>query len=531
MPKIRILSDQTINQIAAGEVIENSASVVKELVENALDSGATSIKIETKGAGRSLIRVVDDGCGMDQDDLVLALERHATSKINVVEDLENIHSLGFRGEALPSIASVSKMLLQSSLGDRGACIEVAGGKVGQILPYVRTRGTTVEVRSLFYNVPVRRKFQKSVASDVAEIHKCLTKTALAHNGLHLCWVHEGKVQFELTKEMNLLDRIGVVLGNELADNLIEVKELGYISKPTYHRPNKTGQYLAINQRALNSPFISQKVLESYSTRLPIKRFPMFVFQLSFAPDWIDVNVHPQKREVRLREHAQITSHIVDSVEKALGGGRSSMKTIFFEENKNKEFIASVVEEQVAYQISEFEQPKLLTTPKEVIAVLGNTIVVRESYGMRLYDVKAISYCIHYEMIKENKIEQQALLFPQIIEVTAAEVLFLMEHLEQLNQLGIAIRHFGEKTFLIDAIPVYLQFEEIPSLIAALFEEEPRHFAKVIAKKGRGCITSVAQACALLGKLERCTYSEKTPDGKSISIVITEGEIKKRFESH
>lgn len=529
MPKIHVLSDQTINQIAAGEVIENPASVVKELVENALDAGATSIKVETTGGGRGLIRIVDNGCGMDQDDLCLALERHATSKIQRVEDLENLHTLGFRGEALPSIASVSKLMLQSSLGDQGSSIEVAGGKLGRLMPAARQKGTTVEVRSLFYNVPVRRKFQKSVAADVAEIHKCLTKVALACDNLHLCWVHEGKVQFELHQGMSLLERIQIVLGKEFADQLIKVEGLGYIGKPFFHRPNRTGQYLSINQRPVVSPFISQRVLEAYSTRLPIKRYPVFVLHLTFSPAWVDANVHPQKREVRLREQGQISSYVVDAIEKALEGGRSSMKVVF--PKREESFVTSVAEEPVFYQAPAEIQPQLFRSPKEVLGVVHNTIVTKEGGGLRLYSASAIHYRLNFEMLQNNKVEQQALLFPQTIDVTEAEALFLMEHLEYLNRLGIAIRHFGERTFLIDAIPVYMEFEEIPSLIASLFEEEPKQFAKVIAKRGRGRVESVAQASSLLAKLELCDANQEAPDGKPLSIVITEEEIKKRFGSN
>lgn len=523
---IHLLSEQTINQIAAGEVIENSASVVKELVENSLDAGASSIKVETRGGGRSLISVSDNGMGMNQDDLCLAIKRHATSKIQNVNDLNSLCSLGFRGEALPSIASVSKMKLISSTGDLGSELEVVGGKLSTPRPLARCCGTTIEVRSLFFNVPVRKKFQKSIASDVAAIHKYLTKVALCKPQLHLVWIHEGKMEFELTKDASLLDRIRILLGREFADNLIEAEGLGYLCKPSFHRGNRTGQYLAINQRPLNSPFVSQKILEAYATRLPKGRFAQFVLDLSLPPDWIDVNVHPQKSEVRFVAQDEIAKKLITGVEVALKGRSKPLCEVRFIDEPS---VCSVAEEIVPYVIEQKEDEEILfVPPKEVLAIWEDFILTQENDGLRLHDVKAISYAIEFENLEKNQVEQQTLLFPHTIEVSGAEKIFLMEHLERLNELGIAIRHFGATTFVVDALPVFLEIEQISSLITDLVENGEINFVKTLARKSKVRVSSREQAAKFL---ERCGDRQEGVDGSSLFITLSEHEVRKRFESN
>ncbi len=528
---ITILDEQTINQIAAGEVIENPASVVKELMENALDAGASDIVIETEGGGRGLIRLSDNGHGMQSDHLCLALERHATSKISHVSDLNTLDSLGFRGEALPSIASISKMSLHSSTGKEGARLEVVGGKLGKMQPCARQKGTTIEVRSLFFNVPVRRNFQKSVGSDVAEIHKCLTKIALCHSNLRLRWIHEGKVQFALDHQMPLLARIEVLLGEEFASNLLPVDEMGYISNPAAHRPNRTGHYLAINKRAVVCPFISQKVLEGYSTRLPTHRFPLFVLQLNLPADWIDVNVHPQKREIRLRHQQEIGEKIVTQVEHALERPTRVVQTPSFTFVQEDESVSSVAEEVVVYQPNEStEEPMLMEQEITLMGIFKDYIFIHESDGVHMIHSPSALYRIHYETVTQKKsaVEQQSLLLPLTVEVTPAEVLFLMEHLTELTNLGISIRHFGEQTFLIDAIPACLEFEEITGLIHQLFENQHVEYAKVLTRHPLKRVRSPFEALALIKKLRKCDIPDRTPEGKLITQVITEAELHRRF---
>lgn len=337
--KIRVLTEHTINKIAAGEVIENPASVVKELVENSIDAKASEIYIEIKGGGRQLIRITDNGCGMNGDDALLCLERHATSKIREVEDIHNVTTMGFRGEAIPSIASISKfMLLTKHQAEKhqidelslGTMVIVDGGKIINCSPAACSPGTTIEVKSLFFNVPVRKKFLKSPVADTNEILKMISIIALGHCGIKFQLVSDGKTLLTTAIPQNssfneqLSARVEAVLGNDYFQNCVPLYYeqdgaaiQGLIGLPSYTRHNRTGQFLFINNRAVFSPLVTFAIKEGYGTALFSGRHPVFVLHLSIPGSLVDVNVHPQKREVRLRQEHILKKFIIKGVEQAL----------------------------------------------------------------------------------------------------------------------------------------------------------------------------------------------------------------------
>ncbi|MFT4552190.1 MAG: DNA mismatch repair protein MutL [Chlamydiales bacterium] len=333
--KIKVLDDHTINQIAAGEVIENPSSVIKELIENSLDAGATEITVEIKAGGRQLIRVSDNGYGMNPEDALLCLERHATSKIREVDDLQTISSMGFRGEAIPSIASVSKFTLLTCPREEesnGTMIQVEGGKIIKCSPAARSPGTTIEVNSLFFNIPVRKKFLKSIAADSAEINKLLGILALGNPQVKFELINQEKSILSVTPWPNdsVLDglgsRIESILGRGFYSALypIHFEEdgkviTGYFGDPCYTRHNRTGQYLFINSRPVFAPYISASIIEGYGTRLATQRFPVFVLNLSMPGELVDVNVHPQKREVRIQQQYALKDFFISAVQKAFHG--------------------------------------------------------------------------------------------------------------------------------------------------------------------------------------------------------------------
>lgn len=343
--KIRVLSDHTINQIAAGEVIENPASVVKELVENSIDAGASEIGIEIQGGGRQLIRITDNGCGMLLDDALLCLERHATSKLQNVDDIHSLTTMGFRGEAIPSIASISKFSLLTcpkddleSPKDMGTLIIVDGGKIMTCSKAPRAPGTTIEVKSLFFNVPVRKKFLRSPSVDANEIHKKVSSIALGYPSLKFHLTHDGKtlistsVNSKDNSEQQLKSRIEDILGDEFVKNSTYTEESsngisieGVISTPSYTRHNRTGQYIYINKRAVHCPLVSFAVKDGFGTYIDSGRFPAFVLNLQLDGSLVDVNVHPQKIEVRLRQEHLIRELILKAVRKTLGSGQISVK--------------------------------------------------------------------------------------------------------------------------------------------------------------------------------------------------------------
>lgn len=296
--KIRILDRNSINQIAAGEVIENSASVIKELVENAVDAGAKKISIECEAGGLQLIRVSDDGEGMGRDDALLSFERHGTSKIRNASDLETVQSMGFRGEALASILAVSKMTLLTSDGESATHIEGAGGAILSCEKGARSQGTTIEVRSLFYNVPARLSFQKSPNRLSAEITKVVTKLALAYPHISFCL----KAGSKEIVNVSHMERIEDLLGKEFVEGskkiVLEEGPLrikGLLGSLTNRRSNRSGQYFFLNNRAIVSHALALGVEEGYGTQIGAREYPIFVLHLSLDSAFVDVNVHPQKK--------------------------------------------------------------------------------------------------------------------------------------------------------------------------------------------------------------------------------------------
>lgn len=325
-PKIRVLDEALINQIAAGEVVESPASIVKELLDNSLDAGATQVDVEFRAGGRQSIRVSDNGCGMSAEDCKLCFERHATSKIQEFNDLSRLATSGFRGEALAAIAAVSKLALLSCDGQTCCRIEIEGGRQVHSAQGARQRGTSVEVTSLFYNTPVRREYQGSLAKDAADVVAAFTQIALARPNVGLRLVKNGSELFCLPpccgREGEFLLRIEQLLGRAFSENLVSFtwgRELphlrGFLATPGVDRPNRAGQYLSINQRPVFSPGVSAAVAQGYGARLCPRRFPCFVLHLACAPQEVDFNVHPQKKEVRLKEGGKLMHWISSGVDR------------------------------------------------------------------------------------------------------------------------------------------------------------------------------------------------------------------------
>ncbi|WP_363797576.1 DNA mismatch repair endonuclease MutL [Lysobacter firmicutimachus] len=334
---IRQLPDTLINQIAAGEVVERPASVVKELVENALDAGARRVDIDLEEGGVRLIRIRDDGNGIAADELPLAVSRHATSKIASLDDLEGVTTLGFRGEALPSIASVSRFALSSRrIGeDRGAVLEIDGGRVGDVVPKPHPQGTTVEVRDLFFNVPARRKFLKAERTELGHIEEWLRQLALARPDVELRVSHNGKPTRRWKGEGDLVEvglsdlRIGEALGEEFARNALRVDHSGgglrlhgWIAQPSYNRASADQQYFYVNGRAVRDRSVAHAVKQAYADVLFHGRQPAYVLFLELDPRRVDVNVHPAKHEVRFRDARLIHDFVYRTLNDALAETRA-----------------------------------------------------------------------------------------------------------------------------------------------------------------------------------------------------------------
>ncbi|MCC5832234.1 MAG: DNA mismatch repair endonuclease MutL [Chlamydiales bacterium] len=539
--RIRLLNETTINQIAAGEVIENPASVVKELVENSLDSGALSVSIETRGSGRALIRVSDNGCGMSHDDLLLALERHATSKLTEIEDLDSLATLGFRGEALPSIASVSKVSIHSANREEGHELRAEAGRILDIRLKPRQQGTTVEVKSLFFNVPVRKKFQKSVGSDRSDIRKVLTNMALCHPQTGFSWISDGEEQFSLPADASLQERIPLLLGELFAEGMLPVEHCsgslqlsGFIGRPSLHRPNRGGQYLFINGRGVLSPFVSQCILEGYGTRLSTHRYPLFVLHLSLPPSLIDVNVHPQKREVRLRAEKELGSFILEAVDRSFNFKREAFRVEMpaFSASEERAPYTSTMKFEKLEEPSPFHS-QLFPFPHRVILRLGKYFFVEDPEGIRVVDIDRARMRVAYEQLfsREGKKAVQHLLIPIQIEVTETEKSGLIDNIPFFEERGFSIRHFGGNTFIVDAIPSIFEGEEVSAFFHRFLEEGglPREKRISLALKKTVRAPGREGGEALIEALFKCAEPDHTPNGKLIHKLLNEKEMAKFFD--
>lgn len=579
--KIRVLDEQTINQIAAGEVIENPASVVKELVENALDAGAYEICVEIKTGGRQLIRITDNGCGMNKDDALLCLERHATSKIQEVEDIHSIATMGFRGEAVPSIASISKFTLITSPGNgEGTMVSVDGGKIIQCCPVARSQGTTIEVKSLFFNVPVRKKFQRSPQYDANEVQKMLSSLALGYPEIKFELISDQKTVLNTapcpensTFQDLLYKRIEDLLGNEFASSscFIDTQKgpcrlEGYIGFPSNTRHNRTGQYLIINKRAVFSPLVSFAVREGYGTALPPNRHPVFVLHLTIPGKMVDVNVHPQKKEVRLRGESDIKEMIMAAVRNGLQQNVAPVfspfdaapfsfpetckipeqswlppqmdMAPFRQELPEKSFDFSSIpfsvkpsqnntETHIKHDLSGQKQedqarpliPAASAPSIKVLAAIKQYIVidpgsVRDRFpaeGFCLVDQRAAHSRVVFEDLllrqANTPLSIQTLLIPHTFEVTPPEAALLAENLENLNQMGLSICQAGPNAFLVDALPQVFGNADIQLLVGEVMQAMREFNDYSALQKEQEKRIAVAAARASISHAHRLTMDE------------------------
>lgn len=541
--KIRLLDDITINKIAAGEVIENPSSVVKELIENSLDAGATQITVEVSGGGRALLRVSDNGSGMGKDDALLCLERHATSKLKSIDDLSTLHTLGFRGEAIPSIASISKFTLHTFDGQESSLIKVQGGKFLSHDQAERTKGTTIEVKDLFYNVPVRKKFQRSPAYDEQEISRIISLEAIAHPKVQFQLIINQKTEILVHPE-DLSGRVCHILGHEFYQELIPLHKeglTGWISEPKFHKATRQNQYLFINQRPVTSSFISYAVKEAFSTYLPHNRFPSFVLFLNCLQEEIDVNVHPQKKEVRLRQESDLKRLIFLAVQESLAS-RNTPKSLNFAIEPSRDLPWDTFIPEPA---KEFSPPSLplnlppLKPAPSILTTLKGYIVAEglNGEGLTLIDqTRAHARCLFEQMEKKSSCrwEKEQLLIPHLIELSSTESERLKTKIDEFKALGIELREFAPRTFAIDAYATYFKEEDLKDFILSyLTDEEMRLPNKAAEKASEKCIShtkllTIHEAERLVSDLLDCTHPYESPLGKPTIIHLNREAVAKQF---
>ncbi len=565
--KIHLLSEETINQIAAGEVVENPASVVKELVENAIDAGASEILVEVKAGGQQLIRVVDNGSGMGKEDALLSLERFTTSKIAKAHDLFHLSTMGFRGEALASIASVSKMSLHTSTGEKGTLIEVEAGKVVEVATSARECGTTIEVLSLFYNVPARKKFQKSSAANGAEITRMMTALSLAHPTVAFELIQQGtKILSTPNHASNLLSRISTVLGEEFIKESIEIKIeeesfklFGILGSPMQSRANRTGQHLFINGRPIISPLLSYAVKDGYGTRLDASRHPTYVLHLEIAPDLVDVNVHPQKREVRLRDEKRVRDKVQEAVNLSLQKKErpdfawtpsTTAYNSFSEPSFSYNSTSAAPSFKFKEEVASFSPPLDLSFKSEAraLGLFSPYLFLEEGGELLVVDLIAARARLLFDSLVEEKRGppesfMQALLFPVILTVSPADLALLETHLEEIEKLGIGVRLSGKETFIVDALPPFMQEQDVQAALMLLVEELEQMESNSIESERMRKLAMVCtrftkadkkpfllqEALALFDELMKSSSPYHSPQGKPIILTMSTYEISKLFE--
>ncbi len=584
--KIRILDEKTINQIAAGEVIENPASVVKELVDNAIDAKATKIVVEAVNSGRQLLRIQDNGCGMGHDDALLCIERHATSKIRALEDLWALETMGFRGEALSSVASISEFKLLTAPYDplceqpEGSLLRVAGGK---IVAHERVKclsGTTIEVKSLFYNVPARKKFMKSPTRDANDIIKVLVQIALANPSIAFELILNHKREFSWQPD-SIENRIKEVLGSEFFSELIPVSFgkdgmciHGFIASPSYSRPTRSHQYLFVNMRPVTSLALSGAVKEAYGSSLDSTRHPAFVLFVDVATSSLDVNVHPQKREVRFSFEDEIKQVIIHAVSSALFARHAPVSAIYPSSSSPSPQVATpslpismtpkdspyapqhdVFKQEHFQQVApeQFTQMVLHEPSQQSIvhAVFDDYIIATISWpegcrvpeelkadGLYIISAKRALSRLAFDGVAQSpdvgKGAIQTLLVPVFIEVAPSEAGQLRELMPQLELAGITISDFGKASFLVQAIPSYLEAASIEDVLRAVLDDDGAsgNVAATLAKACKSVKTTkrltVEVASHVVKKLMESSNPFCCPSGDKTVSMLTKNELEKKF---
>ncbi|HKS36924.1 MAG TPA: DNA mismatch repair endonuclease MutL [Verrucomicrobiae bacterium] len=664
MNRIRLLPEQVANQIAAGEVVERPASVVKELVENALDARAARISVEIQAGGRGLIRVTDDGAGMSRDDALLCLERHATSKIERAEDLAAISTMGFRGEALPSVASVSRFTLTTRERDahtpEATQVVVNGGKILEVRSAGHAPGTSVEVRQLFYNLPARRKFLRSEETERAHVQHYLTLAALAYPEVGFTFTQDQRPVWQLpalktgsdagSRLGALAERLRALLGPDTrlleADYAADLDEpddtgdgdelregglsvgsrpklriWGFIGAPGVSRATRQDQHLFVNRRPVENRALNFALLEGYHTALMKGRYPVCCLFLEIDPAEVDVNIHPSKREVKFRHERAVRKHLAEAVRRVLLAFHAAPAADESKVQSPKSKVESAASRPPGIPVSPVKRPEpdvsvrssrefpnlltpqpgppittpsppmdlpfaasgsqsttgsglsttdappsayrrspstpaaastvavpLLKVPLRLIGVIGKLYVVLESdRGLVLMDQHAAHERILYEQmlrrLEQGNAPSQRLLLPQTVELPPRDSQFLREHLALLGRLGVGLSEFGERTFLLDALPPFAKapdarrfvLELVDELIAAGREVNSMRLGEHTVAK-TVCRHAVKANDALSGPelenlvndLRNCAMPYTCPHGRPTLIEMNFRELEKKF---
>ncbi len=578
MGEIRLLSDVLASQVAAGEVVERPASVVKELVENSIDAGALKITIEFQRGGTRLIRVTDDGKGMDRSDALLSLERHATSKIRESADLATISTLGFRGEALPSIASVSRFSLSTRTRDEeiGTVVEVSGGKIVAVTDSGEAPGTRIEVADLFFNVPARRKFLRGEQTEASHLLQQIETLAVAHPEIAFICRRDEKEVFRLAATDDLAVRLRDLHGGGFLEKLVPVPALehqgirvsGWLARPGEGRSDRNLQLLFVNGRMIRSPILSLPLREACDGMLAKGLHPPAVLFFEMDPAAVDCNVHPAKREVRFRDPALLRSVALIAARSAWEGASPAASEKIpalpttspwkpSEFSRQQEFLptsssASYGEQPLVFsdttRIEEFPSLSHPSGSNFLGTLGGRYLLFEESESLLLVEIRAARERILYEQflsrLSSGELESQHLLLPEVLEMSAADLAWIEAHADLLHAAGLLAESFGPKSLKVDAIPAAASLLSVAEIVSGLLDDLRRivespsldSLAKEalassvsrLAAAGSRLPSGEAAAQMLLRELLSCDLPYVTPTGRPTMSQMSEGELARRF---
>jgi DNA mismatch repair protein MutL len=563
--KIQILSERMASQIAAGEVVERPASVVKELIENSLDAGATEISVAVEKSGMALIRVVDNGEGIAREDLPLSVERHSTSKLKDEADLFCIATLGFRGEALPSIGSVSKMEVVSRPADAEAAyrLRVEGGQKTSPYPTAAAGGTTVEIRDIFFNTPARRKFLKSPATELSHICDVVNRLALAYPAVHFRLIHDGRTVADYVGVTDGKDRLEQVLGPAIAGRLLRFSSRtlyctvsGYLSSTPTSFPNTRYLFTFVNQRYVRDKILNHAALHGYETLLMKGQYPALVLFLEIPCNEVDVNVHPAKYEVRFRRQSAVHDAVSAAVRQALKHvAKQPMSTTSVPVHPIAETTTACVPYETPFNsggILAVNDPALnggfFSSMNVLGQILGCYLVCSSQNGLALIDQHAAHERVMFEKLRqqldEGRVQQQSLLIPQVVEFSPGETMLMEQHISLMERFGFTLEPFGPHTYAIAAVPVLLGEDDyrpmVQRMIAELAEVDKSDGGRHGLEERLATVAchSVIRANrrlepseirALLEDLDRIDFATQCPHGRPVMLEFSRDALEKMFK--
>lgn len=583
MAKIKIMDEILANKIAAGEVVERCASVVKELVENSIDAKSSEIKIELIESGTSSIKVIDNGIGMDKEDAVMSFNRHATSKLKNEDDLFHINTLGFRGEALSSIASVSEVILKTCANNIGTEVKIDGGKIKSVEACESRKGTLIEVKNLFYNTPARLKHMKSLYTELASITDYVNKIALSYPEIKFTLINNGTVLLNTDGSGNLLKVIKAIYGLNITKKMMEVQGsnndyeiTGYISKPEIHRSNRNAMITLVNGRVVKNLELNRTINDSYHSYKPDNRYPVVVLNIKTDPTLVDVNIHPTKMDVKFSkteellelvqkiikdklENKTLIPHITQQEEKI---DNSFKESIYKPHNYEEQVLEldRVSEPTVSYEKEEPEdyiiledeeknpEKKRLPELYPVGLVHGTYIICQNETGMYMIDQHAAKERINYEIclrkLSNPDKKNIKLLFPLTIEYSIDEYIVIEKNMDFLREMGFDVDTFGINSVIVKAHPTWLpagnENEAIKKVFELVISREKNfdlgrfrdHVAATMACKmsikANENIT-LEEMENLINDLRKCDNPFNCPHGRPTMVYYTKYDLEKLFK--